>query len=320
MSLTGGRSQHAWVKVPPLCAGIGVVGWLVTALAPAVGLTVNSALRINSEAEDAFSRGDYITAGDKARVADDFLLGNRVRSNQTIYGIASAEVVAERARMGPIRPESIVRALVLYLKSTDVVYHKQRVRAAMKPEDIAATRTQLGVFRRYIEVLGQGRLTMDFDYLPLDAELSDLDSRTEATPAGPTEINKGGLESVRKALRVRRVFDELLRHDVCFLYWCDYGIGSNAYGTREHIESEDGRVCDRGIVRMPIGFKWPGTLLHEYFHVVEDTYRITPRHGFLPGQRKAFPGWRGEGQYSYYQWQFQDILRSRDLAELNAAR
>ncbi len=55
-----------------------------------------------------------------------------------------------------------------------------------------------------------------------------------------------------------------------------------------------------------------GNYLHEYFHLLENQYGISPRHGFSPTYgykaniRKAFPEWRGEGQFSYYKYHFQN--------------
>src|SRR5690606_27418141 len=51
--------------------------------------------------------------------------------------------------------------------------------------------------------------------------------------------------------------------------------------------------------------------LHEFFHAVEALTQLPTTHGFLDQNRRAYPGWKGQGQNDYFWWQFREGIPPR---------
>ena len=80
----------------------------------------------------------------------------------------------------------------------------------------------------------------------------------------------------------------------------------NLFGTRRQL----------GFITIPLlsYHASEGVYVHEYFHLLENLYSISPRHGFSPdhhyqdNKRQYFPDWKGSGQFPYYRYQFRTII------------
>lgn len=57
------------------------------------------------------------------------------------------------------------------------------------------------------------------------------------------------------------------------------------------------------------------TLLHEFFHTLENLANISPSHGFR--QPNRFPDWKGKTELDYYEWHFKTTLKNHGWKNLN---
>lgn len=269
--------------------------------------TVNAALSLNRRAEECFGLGEYSQAIETfaavSRYVKDYPLGKGF--NQLTYDIPILDVVGARSRLVMVPNPIVHRCLVLYVKKTSLSRNPAATNS-LTSEMIRRADISQGSFTRYVELLSEGRLTLHFERHLLDALLTAVATATNTYDGDLLAIHKAEISSIRpfpEALLAR-----MDRFDSLLIYWDATGLTGRPTGGVWPVPIGGGRQVLRGYMQFPGNYEWPGTLLHEFFHTLEDLYGISPRHGFNDGTRKRFPGWEGVGQFDYYRWHFKTTL------------
>lgn len=177
----------------------------------------------------------------------------------------------------------------------------------------------MDLFVLMIEYLSKGQLMIEYNVI----ELSPEKYRTIVHSSETKSENWGKLEvltaqktanSLLPALRNKGI--TATDYDTLILFFSPYHSKSSRASAsmispigKKEMSSQDPKIA---FISIPIGIFCysEGIYLHEYFHILENQYKISPKHGFSPdriyteNKRIHFPEWKGEGQFSYYKWHF----------------
>ena len=266
--------------------------------------SVNEALALNRIAEQVFAEKDFLRAQELFSQVGSYLHSNNVRTgfNQIVYDIPIVSVVSQRAALKMEERPIVHRFLVLYVTTIDIPGSSRR---CMDAAYIRRAKTAQENFAGYAELLTDGRMTCTFERYIHDGVVTNIITSTNTFEGKSSFIQKLDITSITPApamLKIMPRFDSLL------IYWEGTPIGRPTGGIWP-IPMGDGRTILRGYMQFHLSYEWPGTLLHEFFHTVEDIYRISPRHGFAGSVRTNFPVWKGTGQYDYYRWHFDQTVK-----------
>ncbi len=225
-----------------------------------------------------------------------------------------AEMAAQRSALGRIRPEIVHRMMAVYISDVDVNFQgakgeKIRAKNKLTRAQKEKARVNQQLLARYVETFSGGKMTLAFAEEDLNAVVKDI----QVTMWGGTvETRIPVWETLQPALGPL-VFENRGDVDTFLLYWNGEGVATTANGGGLAYPYVPWQMYSplRGFISMPSNWQTEdaaGTLLHEFFHVIEGMTGITPTHGFQEGVRAKFPAWRGERQFDYFRWQFQATL------------
>lgn len=225
-----------------------------------------------------------------------------------------AELASQRAALGRIRPEIVHRVMAVYISDIDVDFQgakgeKIRARNKLTKAQKERARVNQQLLARYVEVFSGGKMSLTFSEEDLNAVVKDM----QVTMWGGTvETRIPVWETLQPALGPL-VFENRSDVDTFLLYWNGEGVATTANGGGLAYPYVPWQMYSplRGFISMPsnwISEDAAGTLLHEFFHVIEGMTGIAPTHGFQDGVRAKFPAWKGERQFDYFRWQFQTTL------------
>lgn len=267
--------------------------------------SVNDALALDRTAAAAFASGDYTRAHEGYDLVAAYLRSNGIRKgfDRVVYDIPILDVVSDRAALTMNDRPIQLRFLVIYVAATDIPGRVPR--RNMNPDSIRRANIAQDCFSRYVEVLTRGRVTCTFERHVHDAVVTDILISTNFFEGTSSLIHKLALDSIRP---YPGMLASLPRFDSLLAYWEQGALNGRPTGGMWPVALGNGRTVTRGYLQFPVSYEWPGTLLHEFFHTVEDIYHISPRHGFADSVRTKFPGWKGQGQYDYYRWHFETTV------------
>jgi len=81
------------------------------------------------------------------------------------------------------------------------------------------------------------------------------------------------------------------------------------------------KVPSRGFVAIPDTWIHSATtrvtFVHELFHTLEYNLGISPSHAWHNNRRYMVPEWKGEGEYDYYQWRFNETISKYGWENVN---
>ena len=244
------------------------------------------------------------------------------------YQIPQVQILEYLKNLKNRKPEVVHKILVLYIKKTSVnqsVSNKEPNKNSgiaaneFMPEQIKSAEIAQDNFRHYIRYATDGMFDVEFERHVLDASVLEVDSGVhydyDGKPYYAGELILDGISPYPGNF----LYNKYNSFDTVFIYWDDKNISSRPTGRLLEIPLNPFQIYGpkRGVVKMMPGYKHGGTLFHEFFHILEVLYGIHPGHGFLPGVRKNFSAWKGEGQFSYFLWHFQNSILSAGLAKTN---
>lgn len=198
------------------------------------------------------------------------------------------------------------------------------------------TRQPFEILKQLVFYYSDGKLLLKAKYHDHDASLSVVNTslwKSASSNSGKaiSEIISiaADLNSIDKPM-TRFVLDTVSDTDTYFFvypYYKSGGIGGPAGlpVVPYTLYSEQ-----RGIVHMAYhktDFK-PQFFMHEFFHNIENRYRMTEKnpypfvaHAYKPGFKKYWPAWyKGEGELSYYKQSFKKVLNARGFEPLIMAK
>lgn len=272
-----------------------------------------------TKAHRAFAGLDYKNALLYYSAVERFLEGNprfKPYFDHHYRNFSMIEIVKKHEALGEIKPAVVHKIAVFYIEKTDAPFKGKRIRADFTGELKEAAYLSQEVCKRYIEVLSGKKVTLEFTRIELDAVMTELSSSYSKDESGNTvEIVQGIVESLAP-YPSQLLYEAAGNFDTFLFYWNDNklktaakggakaqgGIFSLPFLPYQLYGPERGRI----IISAALTDR-PGTLLHELFHTLEKCYNINPIHGFYDSYRSFFPGWKGEGEYNYYQYHFDRI-------------
>lgn len=207
------------------------------------------------------------------------------------------DLAENHRRLGPIKPEYTHKIIA-------VLYHRilefrgsgmrSRVLRSITETQKRETREKLKWLVQVIESLSNGRFSL---------EVVQLAEAAPDTGAGP-ESPGGSLGDTKILSEKINEFDTIVR------IW-PMEIRTRAWAEETYPDLRPSRSTSarRGILN--IGPDHPhGIWLHEFFHLLEMLAGIAPSHGYLPEERKQFPGWKGRtgNEMHYYRWHFAETF------------
>ncbi len=300
----------------------GIIGLLclLSANGYADPITYRQAKEVYARGEMAFTQGRHANAFAFFKQVESFLADNptyKTGFDHRKRGLVLSEAVTQHQKLGEFTPDVVHRVLVFYVKRTDAALGKQRIVAEFSNELKEKAEVAQQVCARYVELLSAGALTLEFDAHDLDATLTEVTSSISDYTG--TESVQASLESLLP-YPTKLLYEHIGEFDSLLLYWNDGGLrlenggGGKALGGSVNIPLIpyllEGPKRGRLFVSSSLLHR-PGTLLHEFFHTMEDCYGIQQRHGFMDRHRQAFPQWQGIGEFDYYRNHFEQTFAPR---------
>lgn len=255
--------------------------------------------------------GDFLGAAKHYGLAE-----STARRSSSCYSSLTNRRIPEHVRvsrelsaMGRIDPHYSFRACIVYVRHADFDFKSalgnQRVQAKGSISDREIRRAEVAqrLLQRYVEAFTNGRLSMSFTRTTLDATFTEID----ATIYNGGETRIPVLESAGDSLS-DYFFANREQCDGFFIYWNGHGTATTANGgllSFPYLAYQKYSPL-RGFISFPAS--WDSSdasigMLHEFFHVTEGTFGITPTHGFLAPT--AFPQWKGKDQFDYFRYHFE---------------
>ncbi len=234
------------------------------------------------------------------------------------YNIKQTDMVRSSIELADTEPEYLFRTLVLYLQNTDIkTINSESVELSggesISDESIVRLEAAQNIFSEYIKILTNGRIKIIFERYSLDAGYTDVSQSVGYDyNSNPYEQNNPVLESIMPYPGLW-FFRNMNYFDMIIIYWNDEGISGRPTGLFVNIpyipyQLEGAR---RAVLQLPSVYTNAGTILHEFFHTLEQNYGISPGHGFLEKNRFHFSEWTGNSQFEYFKWHFDTTIRSK---------
>lgn len=218
-------------------------------------------------------------------------------------------LLERRISLGRIEPENMHRILSLVLRDTEAVYTNSAgevITLSAKSTDYLYGRIgpSVSFSKMLIESLTRGKLTLEHFSQPADATLRQVQSQGEWI-----KVTGQDLDSITPPL-LEVLNGRLNQFDTLAVWWP----GSPAVKSQPNSSLSAPVLLPwtlygptRGSIILPLeslrGSGARDILVHEFFHVMEDTAGIHPRHGYIPALRENFPGFSGTNAWEYYDWQ-----------------
>jgi len=236
------------------------------------------------------------------------------------------DIVKRHKNLGIFKPLIEHKIIVLYIKNTDTQFKDKKINAVFTDELKEAAYISQEICKKQIEVLSKGKMTVSFSRLDIDAYVTELSSSISINnDTGKIEIVQAVIESLNP-YPWEIIYKNIQSYDTFLFYWNDNrlttgnnGGGAKALGGASNLpifpyqlySSKRGRI----IISASL-LDRPGTLLHEIFHTIENKLDIKPIHGFYNQNRKYFPDWKGKGEFNYYEYHFDQIIKDNKISDL----
>ncbi|HCL56290.1 MAG TPA: hypothetical protein DHW82_04685 [Spirochaetia bacterium] len=233
------------------------------------------------------------------------------------------EMVREREKLSDIRPLIEHKIGIFYIKHVDAEFEGKKIKTDFTGDLKETAELSQDVAKRLIEILSRGQMTLSFERIEIEGAFTDL-SLGYASVDGEEE-DRGIVQAVVESIKPypwQTMLESLSRYDTFVFYWNDNRLkvgekgGAKALGGAARIPVVPfisyGPIRGRIIISVSLADR-PGTFLHELFHTLEKCYQINPIHGFWDSNRKNFPDWSGQGEFDYYRYHFQKILKKQGL-------
>ena len=305
---------------------LGIIAFCIISFSSLWSASLKQIQELYQEGNKDLALGRYEEAGDSYKKMEEFLEDFsqwKPYFSFYYYQIPIQDIVKKRAALGKLHNPYIHKIKVIYLMRTSVTVPDKkggRVRVDVKLEqsDLEETKTFLGMFKVYIEVLSAGRMSLAYSFKEHKNPLTLMNEFTASDYEGKTYHSRyPELNSVDGL--GKEIFSSLPETDTFLFYYKSKGTDPRPVGGADFLPVIPYFLNAplRGRLLIPVEYRNAGVLLHEFFHSLENLSGIRPGHGFLPGERKIFPDWKGEGQYDYYRWHFEHTLLKHGFDKLS---
>ncbi len=226
------------------------------------------------------------------------------------YAFFAAACRARRS-MGRIKPDYIHKIQIVFVKKTDVhlvdgkkIHIQGKVTERQKKLALIGVRSMKSLW----ETMSCGKLSAEIRVFEFNGTIKKL--RVEETGAASKKrrwrLEEASLCADLEPLLTKTVGDT---DTYCFI-WSSREFNIANAGSWTYFLAK-GRKVHRGFVQIPserLLVNAPFLFVHEFFHVLENTAGIRPRHGFSEKNRRLFPGYKGSHELEYYQWHFRNTF------------
>jgi|GEM_PF-3426976 len=212
-----------------------------------------------------------------------------------------------RRAMGRIKPDYIHKIQIVFVKKTDVRLVdgvKMHIRGALTERQKKRALIGARSMKSLWEVMSGGKLSAEIRVLEWNGAIKKL--RVEETGAAGKKrrwrLEEKSLCADLSPVLIKTIGDT---DTYCFIWSSREFNIANAGSWTYYLEK--GKKVHRGFVQIPserLLINAPFLFIHEFFHVLENTGGIRPRHGFSEKNKRLFPGYKGSHELEYYQWHF----------------
>ncbi len=224
------------------------------------------------------------------------------------YAIDYKDVIAYLEN--PVSPETQVEISVLSVIPESLNEFPEKL------DEIAIARR---LFSLLLDYLSKGSLKFRFNDVfinSLDYELVTHKSLTQNEDWGELDVVSAADTGKTLIPLLNREGIRISDYDTVFVYFDGsmYKAPRPSASVLHHRDFDTlfGARETVGFITIPLSsyHSSEGVYIHEYFHLLENLYGITPRHGFSPNhhykenKRQFFPDWHGEGQFPYFMYHF----------------
>ena len=234
------------------------------------------------------------------------------------YKIPQLEMIQKARRLQNKKSEIVHRFLVIYVKNTKIdsktLKGKPLIASnSITNEQIKKVEIAQNIFKHYIKVLTYGKVGVQFKRIIIDSSITEITKKIGYDYEDKEYDLYGSVLSSIQPYPEDILFNNINKFDSIIFYWNDKGISARPTGTFNHVPLVPYQLigAKRGIIQFPIGYTNAGTILHEFFHTLEQNFAVKPGHGFLNKNRKYFKNWKGKGQYSYYKYHFDSTMMKK---------
>ncbi len=228
------------------------------------------------------------------------------------------DIIEQRKKLGNIKPDIIHKILVIYIMKTDATFQGIQIREEFTEEMEQKSWISQEIAALYVEVLSEGKITLEFSRTNLDAVVTDLKFFNSEDNGKKQLVTVHADPESIQPYPGDMMYQLYNKYDTILYYWSGEQLKSEKKGRATAMGGSDRLALipysiygpERGrIIISSCLVHRPGTLLHEFFHTIEKRYAIPISHGFWDKNRHQFPTWKGQGEYNYYQYHFENTIK-----------
>ncbi len=223
------------------------------------------------------------------------------------------ELIEDRIKLGNCKPIYENKILSFFIKNTDVKFKALNGNTIQSKSSITEEEVQIAilyqkVLKEFVESMSEGKYSIIFDNKFFEGTLTDI----KVSSFGGLDTREPIFETIYPPISYL-FFENRDKYDTLAIYWNGLDISTTANGGGFSYPYINYQMYsqNRGYMSFPTNWNDESLAIstsHEFFHNIESLTGITPTHGFDSNNRKYFPEWKGDGQLSYFKWQFKNSL------------
>lgn len=286
--------------------------------------SINIALQYYDLANKAFASGNHNSALSYYSAVENFLKTQpqyKKYFDHHYRNFSIIQMVKEHQKLGNFTPVITHKISVIYIEKTNTTFKNKALETSLTSKDISKSKIAQSITKKYFEVMTNGKASLEFKRIFIKSAVTSIDPLSKYDDRQAPEIIINSIQPYPS-----NIISELSsKSDTFLFYWKaksdsvkytgPYGWGG-AYRLPIIPYSKETPLRGRIIISSQLMGN-PGTLFHELFHTVEKIYSIYPIHGFRKTIRNNFPQWKGTGEFNYYQYHYNNILKSNTIKKIS---
>lgn len=230
------------------------------------------------------------------------------------------KILRKLKTMKPQEPRQVYRVLTVFIDTLDAEVYtgkkgsivKKKIKLDLMQDTEKNTRTFFEYQKHFFEAFSDGNLAVQIDYVrpgftlrAMEVDEKDKKNSLDLTTLTPADQYH------------RFMYDNYSKYDVICFVWPKpedaLADATGGFGLQDTILPGMWQAKARGYMTIPD--LWMNsvvtrrTFVHELYHTIEYNLGIRPSHAWYEGTRQSIPEWKGQDEYDYYQWRFDEHVK-----------